>query len=146
MNAGSFGLWQPYAGLYLPVAKNMVLSANAEATWARGDYPYYIDNGMFSQKADRNNSDIRAFQGELNMVNRFADSSVLQTKDLGIIVQNGACPGASFSLMISQYNGLQDKNFFIQSRYQKKINENYFPVSFRKIQLICIQNILTQIF
>src|SRR5450432_3108923 len=57
INAGSFGIWQPYAGLYLPVNKNMVVSANAEATWAKGDYPYDVENGMFSQKAYRTNSD-----------------------------------------------------------------------------------------
>ncbi|HTB25900.1 MAG TPA: Plug domain-containing protein, partial [Puia sp.] len=50
LNAGSFGLWQPYAGVYLPVSKSMIVSANAEATWANGNYPYYINNGMFSQK------------------------------------------------------------------------------------------------
>src|ERR1700759_3141564 len=38
MNAGSFGLWQPYAGIYLPAAKNMVVSANAEGPWAKRDY------------------------------------------------------------------------------------------------------------
>ena len=36
INAGSFGLWQPYAGIYVPVGKNMVVSANAQATWAKG--------------------------------------------------------------------------------------------------------------
>ncbi len=87
MNAGSFGLWQPYAGIYLPAGKNMVVSANAQATWAKGDYPYHIENGMFSQKAYRTNSDIQAFQGEINVVNRFSDSSTLQTKDLGLSVR-----------------------------------------------------------
>src|SRR5579863_7173170 len=60
INAGSFGLWQPYAGLYLPISKSMIVSANAEATWANGNYPYYVNNGMFSQKAYRTNSDIHS--------------------------------------------------------------------------------------
>src|ERR1700676_4383498 len=80
INAGSFGLWQPYAGMYLPVSKSMIVSANAEATWANGNYPYYINNGIFSQKAYRTNSDIHSFQGEVNIVNIFSDSSTLQTK------------------------------------------------------------------
>jgi len=46
---GSFGLWQPYVGAYLPVGKNMVISANGMGTWSDGDYPYEIHNGMFSQ-------------------------------------------------------------------------------------------------
>ncbi len=60
---GSFGLWQPFAGVYLPVSKTLVVSANAEVTGDKGNYPYYINNGMFSQKAYRINSDIQAYQG-----------------------------------------------------------------------------------
>jgi len=67
---GSFGLWQPYAGIYLPTGKNMVVRRKCQATWAKGNYPYHIENGMFSQKEYRSNSDIQAFQGEINVVNR----------------------------------------------------------------------------
>ncbi len=123
LNAGSFGFWQPYAGFYLPLNKNIVVSANAEATWAKGDYPYDIDNGMFSKKAIRNNSDIRAFQGELDMANRFTDSSVLQTKIWGYSSNRGL-PGSIIFFNDIAVQRLQDKNLFIQSRYLKKINEN----------------------
>ncbi len=123
LNAGSFGLWQPYAGVYLPVTKNMVVSAHAEATWAKGDYPYNIDNGLFSKKAVRNNSDIRAFQGELNLANRFADSSVLQTKIWGYSSERGL-PGSVIFFNDISVQRLQDENLFVQSRYQKKISEN----------------------
>lgn len=121
MNAGSFGLWQPYAGVYRPVAKNMVVSANVQATWAKGDYPYYIENGMFSQKAYRTNSDIRAFQGEINVVNRFYDSSVLQTKIWGYQSERGL-PGSIIFFNDISVQRLEDRNFFIQSRYIKKIS------------------------
>ncbi len=121
IDAGSFGLWQPYAGFYTPLNKNMVLSANAEATWAKGNYPYYIDNGMFSQKAIRSNSDIEAFQGELNLANRFADSSVLQTKLWGYSSERGL-PGSIIFFNDIAVQRLQDNNIFVQSRYQKKFN------------------------
>jgi vitamin B12 transporter len=121
VNAGSFGLWQPYAGLYFPVSKNMVVTANAEATWARGDYPYSVENGMFSQKAVRSNSDIQSFQGELNIVNRFADSSVLQTKLWGYNSERGL-PGSIIFFNDMAAQRLQDKNLFVQSRYLKKLN------------------------
>jgi vitamin B12 transporter len=123
MDAGSFGLWQPYAGFYFPVSKNMIVSANAQATWAKGDYPYHIDNGMFSQKAYRTNSDIQAFQGEVNAVNRFADSSTLQTKVWGYSSERGL-PGSIIFFNDISVQRLQDKNFFIQSRYLKKISRN----------------------
>ena len=48
-NTGSFGLWQAYTGYYSPLT-NLVVSANAQATWAKGDYPYTVENGMFTQK------------------------------------------------------------------------------------------------
>jgi vitamin B12 transporter len=121
VDAGSFGLWQPYIGFYTPLNKNMVVSANAEATWAKGNYPYYIDNGMFSQKATSSNSDIRAFQGELNLANRFADSSLLQTKLWGYSSERGL-PGSIIFFNDIAVQRLQDNNVFVQSRYQKKFN------------------------
>ncbi len=122
INAGSFGLWQPYAGIYLPLNKNMVVSASGEATWSTGNYPYYIENGMFSQKAKRSNSDIRAFQGEVNIINRFTDSSVLQTKIWGYNSDRGL-PGSIIFFNDIAVQRLEDKNFFVQSRYLKKIND-----------------------
>jgi len=121
VDAGSFGLWQPYAGIYLPTGKNMVLSANGEATWANGNYPYYVDNGSFSRKAYRSNSDIRSFQGEVNVVNRFADSSELQTKIWGFSSERGL-PGSIVFFNDISVQRLEDEDFFIQSRYLKKFN------------------------
>ena len=99
----------------------MVASATAEATWARVNYPYEVVNGMFSQERDRSNSDIRAFQGELNLVNRFADSSVLQTKIWGYYSERGL-PGSIIYFNDISEQRLEDKDFFVQSRYLKKFN------------------------
>jgi len=122
MNVGSFGLWQPYAGIYLPAGKNMVVSANAQATWAKGNYPYHVENGMFSQNAYRTNSDIQSFQGEINLVNRFSDSSTLQTKVWGYQSERGL-PGSIVFFNDISVQRLQDKNFFVQSRYLKKLSK-----------------------
>ncbi len=120
---GSFGLWQPFAGIYLPAGKNIVISANAEAIRAKGDYPYYIDNGMFSQKAYRSNSDITSFQGEVNVVKQFSDSSELQVKTWGYTSERGL-PGSIIFFNDISVQRLWDKDFFAQSRYQKKISNN----------------------
>ncbi|HTB53472.1 MAG TPA: TonB-dependent receptor [Ferruginibacter sp.] len=119
---GSFGLWQPFAGMYFPVTKSFVISANAEATWANGNYPYTIENGVLTQKVTRSNSDVTAFQGELNAVKQFADSSTLQTKIWGYASERGL-PGVVifFNNNISVQR-LQDNDLFVQSRYQAKIN------------------------
>jgi outer membrane cobalamin receptor len=123
MNAGSFGLWQPYAGIYFPLSKNTIVSTNAQATWAKGDYPYHVENGMFSQKLYRSNSDIQAFQGEINVVSRFSDSSILQIKVWGYHSERGL-PGSIIFFNDISVQRLEDKNFFIQSRYIKKLSKN----------------------
>jgi vitamin B12 transporter len=119
VDAGSFGLWQPYAGLYLPVSNSMIVSTNAEATWSKGNYPYYVENGTFSHKAYRTNSDLKSFQGEINVVNRFADSSTLQTKIWGYNSERGL-PGSIIFFNDIAVQRLEDKDYFIQSRYLKK--------------------------
>jgi outer membrane cobalamin receptor len=119
---GSFGLWQPFAGIYLPTGKHVVISANAEAITAKGNYPYYIQNGMFSQKATRTNSDIKSFQGEVNIVKQFSDSSQWQTKVWGYTSQRGL-PGSIIFFNNISVQRLWDKDFFAQSRYQKKFTE-----------------------
>ncbi len=123
LNAGSFGLWQPYAGIYLPVSKSMIVSANTEATWSNGSYPYYIENGMFSQKAYRTNSDIHSLQGEINLVYKFSDSSTLQTKIWGYNSDRGL-PGSIIFFNDISVQRLEDKDYFIQSRYLKKFSIN----------------------
>jgi hypothetical protein len=119
LDVGSFGLWQPYAGVYLPISKSMVVSANAEVIWTNGDYPYYIENGMFSKKTYRANSDLKSFQGEINVVNKFADSSTLQTKIWGYNSDRGL-PGSIIFFNDISVQRLEDKDYFIQSRYLKK--------------------------
>jgi vitamin B12 transporter len=120
-NQGSFGLWQPSGGIYLPVTKSFVVSVNAEATWNKGDYPYNVPNGMFSQKLDRTNSDIRSFQGEINTVKQFADSATLQTKIWGYFSERGL-PGSIILYDSISVQRLTDNDFFVQSRYQAKLN------------------------
>ena len=87
MNAGSFGLWQPYAGVYVPVGKNMVVSANAQATWAEGDYPYQIENGMFSQKAISHQFRYPGVSGRNKYSKSFFGQFHFTNEDLGLSVR-----------------------------------------------------------
>ncbi len=118
---GSFGLWQPFAGIYFPASKTVVISANAEALWSNGNYPYYINNGMFSQKTNRTNSDIKSFQGEVNVVKQFSDSTQWQTKFWGYSSDRGL-PGSIIFFNNTSAQRLWDEDFFAQTRYQKKIS------------------------
>ncbi len=119
---GSFGLWQPSAGIYLPFNKSMVLSANAEALWDKGNYPYTIDNGRFSKDTIRTNTDIKSFQSEINMVKQFRDSTQWQTKLWNYTSQRGLPGSIVFLNTNPPAQRLWDDDFFAQSRYQSKIS------------------------
>jgi vitamin B12 transporter len=117
---GSFGLWQPYAGIYLPTGKKFVVSINAEGLISKGNYPYSVENGMFSQKLYRANSDIKSLQAEVNVVKHFADSSQWQTKFWGYGSDRGL-PGSIIFFNNISAQRLWDKDFFVQSQYRKQI-------------------------
>ena len=116
---GSFGLWRPYAGFSLPAGKSMLISANAEATWDKGNYPYSVDNGAFSQKAYRINADINSWQEEANLLKQFEDSSTLQIKVWAYDSQRGL-PGSIIFFNDISVQRLWDRDYFAQGRYQKK--------------------------
>jgi len=120
IKAGSFNLWQPFAGIYLPLKKKTVISVNAEAVYAKGNYPIYIDNGNLSEKTNRNNSDIKSVQGEANLLKQFNDSATLQVKAGGYGAVRGL-PGAIVFFNDRSVQRLWNTDFFVQGRYQKKI-------------------------
>ncbi|MEP6949021.1 MAG: TonB-dependent receptor [Ginsengibacter sp.] len=122
LKAGSFGLWQPFAGIYLPTGKNESISANVESVFSKGNYPFYINNGSFSKKTTRDNSEIRSFQGEINFVKKFSDNSDLQTKLWGYTSRRGL-PGAVIFFNDRSVQKLWNKDVFVQSRYHKEFNK-----------------------
>jgi vitamin B12 transporter len=53
IKAGSFGFWQPFAAISLPFKKDFLLTIQAEGTDSKGNYPYTVDNGVFSEHLKR---------------------------------------------------------------------------------------------
>lgn len=122
LKAGSFGLWQPYAGISFSTGKKSMISANVESVFSKGDYPFYIDNGSYSKKSKRSNSEIKSFQGEINFAKQFRDSSELQSKVWGYTSKRGL-PGAIIFFNERSAQQLWNEDIFAQTRYRKKINE-----------------------
>ncbi len=120
VNAGSFNLWQPFAGIYQPLKKNTVISINAEGLYSKGDYPITINNGNYTEKSKRNNSDVKSIQGEANLLKQFNDSATLQVKS-GVYSAERGLPGAIVFFNDRSVQRLWNTDFFLQSRYQKKI-------------------------
>ncbi|HLX92470.1 MAG TPA: TonB-dependent receptor plug domain-containing protein, partial [Puia sp.] len=120
LKQGSFGLWHAFAGLYFPFSGSLVASANLEATESRGNYPYTVNNGMFSEELRRANSDLRSFLGEFNIVKRFDDSSQLQMKCWSYNSERGL-PGSTIFFNNNSAQRLADNDIFFQSRFHKKL-------------------------
>lgn len=121
--AGSFGLWQPYGGIYLPLKSNTVISANAEAIFSKGNYPFFIDNGSYSEKTRRTNSNVKSLQTETNLAKQFKDSSLLQIKFRSYHSDRGL-PGSVIFFNSRSAQKLQNNDVFLQGRYRKQFSES----------------------
>jgi vitamin B12 transporter len=123
MKAGSFGLWQPSAGINLVLPKQMALGVNAEGVFSKGNYPYYIDNGNSSVNTKRENAGLRSFQGEINMLKLFADSATWQVK-LSAYNSSRGLPGVVIFYNERSVQHLWNSDYYVQSRYRKFFNNN----------------------
>ena len=123
IKAGSFGLWQPFAGIYFPVGKKAALSANFESIHSKGNYPFFVKNGDLLEKRKRTNSEIQSMQGEINYLQILKDSSTIQTKMGGYSSKRGL-PGAIIFFNSRSVQKLYNDDVFFQSRYKKVINAN----------------------
>jgi vitamin B12 transporter len=120
IHTGSFGLWQPFAGIELPVSKRTTIGVNAEAFFSKGNYPYQELNGNIVEDHKRANSDIKSLQAELNLKTIFKDSATLQVKGWGYHSERGL-PGAVIFFNNRSVQRLWNKDFFVQARYNKAL-------------------------
>jgi outer membrane cobalamin receptor len=123
MKTGSFGLWQPAAGVNLVLPKHMAIGAHAEGVFSKGNYPYYIDNGSASLNTRRENAGVRSFQGEINLLKQFADSATWQVK-LGSYNSSRGLPGAVIFYNERSVQHLWNSDYYVQSRYRTCFNNN----------------------
>jgi vitamin B12 transporter len=123
LKAGSFGFWQPFAAASLPFKKNLLLTINAEATVSKGNYPYTVNNGVFSVRLNRENSEVGSIQCEANLLKLFSDSSTLQLKT-GLYNSKRGLPGAIIFFNDRSVQKLWDADYFLQERYKRKLSKN----------------------
>ncbi|MEO8762806.1 MAG: TonB-dependent receptor [Ginsengibacter sp.] len=124
IKAGSFALWQPFAGIYFPAGKNSGISVNAESVFSKGNYPFYIENGSLSSKTKRTNSEIQSLQGEINYAKQFRDSAALQIKLWGYASKRGL-PGAVIFFNERSVQKLRNEDIFIQGSYRKEVTKTF---------------------
>lgn len=121
---GSFGLWQPFAGFTIPLSKKTFININAEAVKAKGNYPFFIDNGSYSSKSKRNNSDIKSINAEANLTSVFDDSSLFKIKAAVYSAERGL-PGAIVFFNDNSTQRLWNTDAFIQSAYNKNFSNKF---------------------
>lgn len=123
LKAGSFGLWQPYGGIQIPIAKRMSINISSEAVFSKSDYPFTIKNGIHSEKSTRKNGEMRSLQGEINLAKLFNDSSSLQVK-LSAYNSSRGLPGAVILYTDRSVQHLWNKDLYVQSRYRRSFGRN----------------------
>ncbi|OQP65690.1 TonB-dependent receptor plug domain-containing protein [Niastella populi] len=123
LKAGSFGLWQPYGGVQLPLARNMSVNISSEAVFSKGDYPFTIENGPDSEKSRRQNAGMRSLQGEINVAKLFDDSAVLQVKLFGYHSNRGL-PGTVIFYNDRSVQHLWNKDLYFQTRYRRSLGKH----------------------
>lgn len=124
LRTGSFGLLIPSLRHWQKLGKQTILSADASYTRADGNYPFTLVNGIEKTREKRNNSNISAWKGEINLYHTFRDSSQLAAKAYYYYSKRGL-PGVVILYNPSAHERLWDENFFAQAVYKKRFNRHW---------------------
>ena len=119
LSGGSFGYVTPSIRWWQQLGGRTRLALDANLMRADGNYLYTLQNGKYTTRERRNNSDILSWQGEANLYHTFRDSSDFSMKAYYYRSERGL-PGA-----VTLYNPLSnerlwDENTFVQARYRKE--------------------------
>lgn len=124
LRTGSFGLLNPSLRLWQPLGSRTLVAAHADYLRADGNYPFTLVNGRQQTRQHRNNTDIGAWKGEINLYHSFRDSSQLDLKAYYYYSQRGL-PGVVILYNNSNHERLWDENFFTQARWRKSFNSHW---------------------
>lgn len=122
---GSFGLVNPSILLQHKLSKVFSLQASVERVAADGRYKFRekVENA-YDTTATRENADIHSWRTELGLFGKFKDSSSLHTQ-LYYYASDRGLPGAIANNRYLNPQRLWDRNFFVQSKYSKAVNDYY---------------------
>lgn len=124
IRGGSFGYIAPSIRRWQKLGEHTTLSADASFMRADGNYPFILENGKYTTKEKRNNSDINTWQGEVNLFHTFQDESKLDMKAYYFYSQRGL-PGSVILYNPKAEERLWDENFFAQARYKKLFSQKW---------------------
>lgn len=122
IKGGSFGLINPSLLWQSKISDNVYSSLSAEYKNANGKYKFRSTNGVYDTTAVRKDGDIETMRLELGLNGMLADSSKWKVKLYGY-KDNQGLPGAVVNNVFSFSQRMWNKNFFVQSSYEKNVGK-----------------------
>ena len=120
VKTGSFGVMNPFAGLYFKAGKKTIAGFSADYNHTRGNYPYILKNGNLPDTTlKRNNADIEAFNLNFRLETRFDDSSLLKVKTWFYGSERGL-PGAVIFYNPHSSQRLTNRDVFGNIQYSRQ--------------------------
>lgn len=122
IKGGSFGLINPSLLWQSKISNNVYSSLSAEYKNANGKYKFRSTNGVYDTTAVRKDGDIETMRLELGLNGMLADSSKWKVKLYGY-KDNQGLPGAVVNNVFAFSQRMWNKNFFVQSSYEKNVGK-----------------------
>lgn len=121
---GSFGLVNGALTVQNKLSDLFTTSTNVEYTKASGKYKFRYTNGVFDTTAFRNNSGVERMRIEYSIHGLLKDKSQFNTR-LYLYADQMGLPGAIVSNKFNYLQRTWNKNAFVQTSFEKGINEKY---------------------
>ncbi|MCS7005330.1 MAG: TonB-dependent receptor plug domain-containing protein [Cytophagales bacterium] len=71
LQGGNFGLLEKYGNVSFPLSQNLKMNYLSWARYAHGEYPYHYQNGIYTTRARRQNSEVEQLRQEIRTYLRF---------------------------------------------------------------------------
>ncbi len=125
LNMGSFGLFNPSILVQQKLNSVFALQLSAERVAADGRYRFRrkVENA-YDTTATRESADVHSWRAQAGLFGKFKDGSSLHSQ-LYYYSSDRGLPGAVVNSKFESPQRLWDKNFFVQSKYDKRFSEVY---------------------
>jgi vitamin B12 transporter len=120
VKTGSFGVMNPFAGIYFKAGKKTTAGFSADYNHTNGNYPYILKNGNLPDTTlKRSNADIEALNLNFRLESLFADSSLLKVKTWFYGSERGL-PGSVIFYNPHASQRLTNRDVFSNIQYSRK--------------------------
>ena len=120
IKTGSFGVFNPFAGIYFRAGKKTIAGFSLNYNHTRGNYPYVLKNGNLPDTTlRRTNAEIESINLNFRSETSFKDSSMLRIKTWMYSSERGL-PGAVIYYNPNSSQRLTNRDIFGNVQYSAK--------------------------